>query len=109
MTLLGCKIFIGDTAESTYPNNTIWKPPQLPYSKVNVVLKKCEDGFCYGICALIRDFNGNSVAAKVEVIVSQCWLEAHFTGFWHVLQLCNQQGLEEVQLEGHFWCCHCCF
>ena len=85
MTLLGCKIFIGDTAESTYPNNTIWKPPQLPYSKVNAVLKKCEDGFCYGICALIRDFNGNSVAAKVEVIVSQCWLEAHFTGFWHVL------------------------
>ena len=70
MTLLGCKIFIGDTAESTYPNNTIWKPPQLPYSKVNAVLKKCEDGFCYGICALIRDFNGNSVAAKVEVIVS---------------------------------------
>ena len=26
---------------------------------------------------MIRDFNGNFVAAKVEVIVSQCCLDAH--------------------------------
>ncbi|KAK9987254.1 hypothetical protein SO802_032205 [Lithocarpus litseifolius] len=35
--------------------------------------------------AVIRDYNGNFVAAKVEVIVSQCCLDAHFTGFWHAL------------------------
>ena len=61
--------------------------------------KKCKDGFCYGIGTVIRDFNGNFVAAKVEVIVSQCCLDAHFTGFWHALQLCNQQGHHEVRLE----------
>ena len=39
--------------------------------------------------AVIRDFNENLVAAKLEVIVGQCWLEAHFAGFWHALQLCK--------------------
>ena len=28
-------------------------------------------------------------------------LEAHFAGFWHALQLFNQQGIQEVQLESH--------
>jgi len=51
----------------------IWKPPQLPYSKVYVVVN----------VAVIRDLNVNFVAAKVEVIVGQCCLEAHFAGFWH--------------------------
>ena len=48
---------------------------------------------------MIRDFNVNFVADKVEAIVGQCWLEAHFAGFWHVLQFFNQQGIQEVQLE----------
>ncbi|KAF3945753.1 hypothetical protein CMV_027903, partial [Castanea mollissima] len=65
----------------------IWKPPRLPYSKVNV--------------AVIRDLNVNFVAVKAEVIVGQCCLEAHFAGFWHALQLFNQQGIQEVQLESH--------
>ena len=41
------------------------------------------------------------VAAKVVVIVGPCCLEAHFAGFWHALQLFNQQGIQEVQLESH--------
>ena len=50
---------------------------------------------------MIRDLNVNFVAAKVEVIVGQCCLEAHFAGFWRALQLFNQQGIQDVQLESH--------
>ena len=50
---------------------------------------------------MIRDLNVKFVAAKVVVIVGQCCLEAHFAGFWHALQLFNQQGIQEVQLESH--------
>ncbi|XP_065623342.1 disease resistance protein RUN1 [Quercus suber] len=42
---------------------------------------------------VIRDLKVNFVAAKVEVIVGQCCLEA--------LQLFNQPGIQEVQLESH--------
>lgn len=69
----------------------IGKPPQLPYSKVNVALN----------VAVIRDLNVKFVAAKVVVIVGPCYLEAHFAGFWHALQLFNRQGIQEVQLESH--------
>ena len=50
---------------------------------------------------MIRDLNVKFVAAKVVVIVGQCCLEAHFAGFWHALQLFNQQGIQDVQLESH--------
>ena len=50
---------------------------------------------------MIRDLNVKFVAAKVVVIVGPCCLEAHFAGFWHALQLFNQQGIQEVQLESH--------
>ncbi|KAF3949129.1 hypothetical protein CMV_024958 [Castanea mollissima] len=42
---------------------------------------------------------------KVEVIVGQCCLEAHFAGFWHALQLFNQQGILEIQFESHLSNC----
>ena len=32
-------------------------------------------------------------------------LEAHFAEFWHALQLFNQQGIQEVQLESHLSIC----
>ena len=66
----------------------MWKPPQLPYSMVNISVK----------VAVIRDFNENLVAAKVEVIVGQCWLEAHFAGFWHALQLCKNGDFRRFNL-----------
>ncbi|KAK9987248.1 hypothetical protein SO802_032199 [Lithocarpus litseifolius] len=47
---------------------------------------------------VIRDFNENLVAAKVEVIVGQCWLEAHFAGFWHALQLCKNRDFRRFNL-----------
>ena len=75
-TLLGCKISPGILQKVHF---LIWKPLQLPYSMVNISVN----------VAVIRDFNENLVAAKVEVIVCQCWLEAHFAGFWHALQLCK--------------------
>ena len=46
----------------------IWKPPQLPYSKVNVSVN----------VAVIRDLNVKFVAAKVVVIVGPCCLEGSF-------------------------------
>ncbi|KAF3949130.1 hypothetical protein CMV_024958 [Castanea mollissima] len=54
---------------------------------------------------VIRDLNVNFVAVKVEVIVGQCCLEAHFAGFWHALQLFNQQGILEIQFESHLSNC----
>nr|POF23178.1 hypothetical protein CFP56_59981 [Quercus suber] len=47
---------------------------------------------------VIRDFNENLVAAKVKVIVGQCWLEAHFAGFWHAQQLCKNGDFRRFNL-----------
>ena len=84
-TLLGCKISSGILQKVHF---LIWKPPQLPYSMVNISVN----------VAVIRDFNENLVAAKVEVIVGQCWLEAHFAGFWHALQLCKNGDFRRFNL-----------
>ena len=54
-----------------------------------------------GNVAVIRDLNVKFVAAEVVVILGPRCLEAHFAGFWHALQLFNQQGIQEVQLESH--------